>query len=795
MQDKKISQSISSIFFGHFCVICLFIGLSLPVFSQPVKALTDKQTEQLGLLSKNSTQELVYIQTSKGIYEPLEDLWFKAYLLDSHTFAPSSLSQTLYLQLLNENTKQVVWQEKYEVQNGFVDGHVFLQDTLSVGDYFLSAYSRYSFFGDNTEMKAVRRIQIRKELKANYDGWKEPVSLSVSKKKGSIQFTTFPEGGDLVSGVHSNLAFKAVNTDAMPCDIQGTLFEDTLPLVKFKSSHAGMGSLEFTPFAGRKYQIRLSEPKTDSVFLLPLVNPEGISMRLISRDKEFLEFIVSQSSSLQKRTVYLRGQIRGVVYCIASGVLNNELRIKIPLKEFTYQGIAEFTLFTDSLIPIAERLVYVNPGKKLYIETQLNKERYETKEKATLKITVKDENGEPAAANLGVCVYDKLYQNPVDPVNILTHCYLISQIRGKIYDPAYYFDSKNEDMEEALDLLLLTQGWRRYVWSGSALKGSVKEKQQVILDGVEGELHATKNLKKAQSVQQILMAFYPGKNGNNDLIIADSAGRFMVTPEHLKTGQGSYVYFKPMMPDDYVPRISLSDPFQTINKIRKTKEMSYPLPGPIVIIKEDVPIDPYVEGHKIIKIPEITVYGHGSGVFRDKYIGQLDSVAKLNFMPNDYVCPSGYLNCPVHEHYKNNTLPVEGKLYKKYIGFKWNENGSYSPGATVTVEYHYPKFTEEELLKMNNLSRVKAYYIHREFYQPNYDKATGQELMDDFRNTLLWRPLVTSDKKGEATLEFFCSDINTRFLGSIEGVSGEGLLGIESFEFAVLKPKPIKSVK
>ena len=114
---------------------------------------------------------------------------------------------------------------------------------------------------------------------------------------------------------------------------------------------------------------------------------------------------------LQKRTVYLRGHIRGIVCCIARGELINELKIKIPLKEFPFQGIAEFTLFDDNLTPLAERLVYVNPDKKLFITTELNKTRYETKGKATLKITVKDENGQPVAANLGVSIYDKLYQN------------------------------------------------------------------------------------------------------------------------------------------------------------------------------------------------------------------------------------------------------------------------------------------------------------------------------------------------------------------------------------------------
>jgi len=164
---------------------------------------------------------------------------------------------------------------------------------------------------------------------------------------------------------------------------------------------------------------------------------------------------------------------------------------------------------------------------------------------------VKDENGQPVRANLGVQVYDKLYQNSADPENILTHCYLTSQLKGKIYDPGYYFDPKNEDRNEALDLLLLTQGWRRYVWSEPGLKERGNAKQQIIFDGVEGEVHATKKQKKAQAGPQLVKVFNPGKNKNMDIIVADSAGKFMVTPNHLKTWQGGYVYLKPLAPDEF----------------------------------------------------------------------------------------------------------------------------------------------------------------------------------------------------------------------------------------------------
>jgi hypothetical protein len=422
----------------------------------------------------------------------------------------------------------------------------------------LEAFTQHSVYGDSTEMKALRRILVRKDMKTP-----PPVTVDTNKitnsvsKPRRIQFSTFPEGGNLVTGIQSRLAFKAVNTDGNPIDVTGTLFGETTALLKFKSTHAGMGSLDFTPLAGKKYHIRLSEPATDSIFLLPEPVPEGITMRLAARDKENIEFVVSQSPGLNERNVYLRVQSKGIVYCLASGVLTKELVIKIPMKEFPWQGIAECTLFKDSFVPVAERLVYIKPEKKLTIETKTDKVRYETRDKVTLKITVKDESGQPVKANLGISVFDKLYQNLKDPNNILTHCLLSSQLKGRVYDPAYYFDNKNEDREEALDLLLMTQGWRRYVWSEPALKSYNNPKQELIFDGIKGEVHTKNKQRKTQAEQYYVTVINPEKNETASSIKADTTGVFFVSPKQLKIWQGGYVYLKPSA--DKL-RISLSDP-------------------------------------------------------------------------------------------------------------------------------------------------------------------------------------------------------------------------------------------
>lgn len=791
-KDTKSTRRVK-----FFLSLTISFLLALPCFPQPGALVMEKLANRLNALTQKSPAELAYIQTSKGIYETGEDLWFKVYLLDAHYFVPSALSRTLYLQMVKENTNRVVWQEKYEIKNGFADGHVFLRDSLSEGDYLLEAYTGHSFFNDSTAFYATRKITLRKNM-APRPAVTAGLNRVFYKKGDPIQFGMFPEGGNLVAGLPSNLAFKAVNIDGNPLEVAGALFEDNIPLLEFKSTHAGMGSLYFTPLAGKRYHIRLSEPAIDSTFLLPGVYPEGVALRLDGQDKEYLRFIVSQSPGRKKAAVYLRGQLRGVVCCMATGVLNKELKIKIPLKEFPGQGIAGFTLFDENQVPLAERLVYVNPDKNLYLEAKLSKDKYETRQKVTLKIKVTDQNGQPVVANLGVSVYDKLYQNQRDPKTILTHCYLSSQLKGKIYDPAWYFDSRNKGRVEALDLLLLTQGWRRYVWDEENLKAYEKASQPVIFDGTEGEVHATKKQKKAQAMQQIVLAFNPGENDNKDFIPADSAGRFRVAPVHLKTWQGGYVYLKPLAPSEFEPRISLTDPFQTINAIRKLKEINYPLPNCADTTKE-MAAHPYVVGPlNEIELGEVTVTGKKINPFRDKYMGHLDSIAKLD-LNNVWVCKHGYLENykEGYSHECNDTTrakPIEGKSYRviryEYIG---REDGKkIVTGLEENVEYHYPKFTEEQLLKMNNLSRVKAYYRHREFYQPNYDKPTADYFSPDSRNTLLWAPSVVTNEKGEATFEFFCSDINTAFVGKIEGISGEGLLGAKDIEFTVLKMKPFK---
>ena len=127
----------------------IFLGIvffTLSIYSQTTPIATDLLTKQLQNSSNYKASESIYLQTSKDIYETREDLWFKAYVLESKYLIPSNKSKTLFVQLLQDNSNTPVWEEKYEIENGFVNGHLFLQDTIKPGDYTLAAYSSNSFY-------------------------------------------------------------------------------------------------------------------------------------------------------------------------------------------------------------------------------------------------------------------------------------------------------------------------------------------------------------------------------------------------------------------------------------------------------------------------------------------------------------------------------------------------------------------------------------------------------------------------------------------------------------------------
>ncbi|MBP6759920.1 MAG: hypothetical protein KA133_11765, partial [Flavobacterium sp.] len=743
-------------------------------------AIPDSLTKQLQVLPKNSVSDLVYLQTSKSIYETEEDLWFKGYVLDAQYFYPSRQSKTLFVQLIEDKTDQVVWEKKYEIENGFVDGHLFLKSELTEGMYTLAAYSFHSVDSNAKEFYAAKKLEIQKTIKRK-------TTVAPIQKDSIVLFTTYPEGGKLVSGIESTLAFKAVNSKGLPVEVLGTLFENNVPLIPFKSSHAGMGGFDFKPDVNKKYHIQLTELASDKMYDIATIEPSGKAIHLLGNTKEAVFFKIAQSDGLKEETVYLRLQMRGIVYGMVTDLLKKELICKIPLNGVP-QGIAEVTLFDKNAIPLAERLVYVNQDHKLTIKTELNQSGFATRDKANLKIKVTDEKGQPIVAHLGVSVYEGLYQNKQDSKSIESHYLLSTQLKGNIYDPAYYFNEQNKDRKQALNLLMLTQGWRNYVWNEGNLKLQGNS-LPIVFEEMEGKVRLMnpndtvlgkirnysksrmEAIRKTREIKKKGIFIMSGdESKGKNFIMTDTTGRFTVGPKELKKGEGGNTYFqlitRKLINDAPEPKylINVMDvSFEEINKQRKDKAILYPMPK--IEKPNEKAAAPLMDRITINKLREVVISSKKK--YRDKFIGKLDSLARLK----DYVCRFNILNCLNHMGEYDNRKPREGQIYEGAGG----------------IPYHYGDRTEAELLARLNVAKLEGYYGKKVFYETVYDEVTITDSLPDFRNTLFWKSDIITDKDGEANVDFFCSDINSLFIGNIEGVSGNGLLGVDNFEFKVGK--------
>ena len=736
----------------------------------------DQLAVRLNAHTESQLEASVYLRTIKDIYESMEDLWFKAYLLDAQFITPFHLDKALYVTLVKKNTDSVVWEEKYPIKDGMVDGHIYLDNSLPEGDYILSAYSAHSFYRERP-FYALRTIKLIRQTSSLLKKNIADTSINAHQQQ-KLQFSILPEGGQIVSGVKNRIAFKAVGENGEPVDVSGKLFQGEITINEFRSIHAGMGSFYFTPVPGAQYHIRLDAPKTDTLYPLPLIKDKGLAIHLLRREKDTLVFKIFQSYASVAQSIFLRLQIRGRVQVIASGVLKDSLQLKIPTTN-SPQGIAEVTLFDQVMRPLAERLVYLNPDKSLNITTTLSKAMYKTREKVSLQIKTSDKDGRPVQASIGVNVYDKLYHNLEDAQDILTHYYLSTQLKGKIYDPGYYFNNTNKDRNEALDVLLLTQGWRCYLWNEDELK-KIKNRKQIFTDSIRGRLMAV-NAKRNKPKVQVLVAFSTDEHEKRT-VFTDNMGGFVLAPEDFVKGRWSYLQRLDPSKEEYT--VYVEDQFKAIREISKKIQNNYPLGRKAITEKkDDIPAGRISMG--TINLNEVSVVAKKHGVFRDKYIGRLDSLAKLDGN-TDFVSPnSNWLNVPVGT---TGTRPVEGQKYTIWTGnnpVPTSVPFSFGTGDFKEIIYHYPKFTEDELLKKFKLTRIKGYYEKREFYQPDYDKEPNS--LPDYRNTLLWAPDVVTDKNGQATLEFYCSDINSSFQGIIEGVGGEGLLGKNEFHFNAVK--------
>ena len=722
------------------------------------------------------TPDMLYIFPNKDIYETGEDMWFKAYLMDKQTLVLSDRSQTLYL-LLRSETGEVVWHEKYPLTAGRGDGHIYIGDTWRLGEYYMEGYTRSSFTTDTTTAIRPRRIRVVDRVTQMDSISLEAIRRdSIERQTTKHRFDMFPEGGNLIDGINTVVAFKATYGNGFPEEISGKVMEDGREITTIRSLHDGMGMFAITPRWGKDYKVLLSDGRT---YPLPAIERTGIGLRVLRNNNSGITIVVSASDTIARPFTVLT-KIRGMLCCTAKGVVKGQQIVRMSKERFPTQGIAEITLTVgDAQIPVAERLVYVNPTQRLNITAHADHQQYNRRDEGKVCLQVTDSASQPLKAELAVSIFDKAYLYQPGHENILSHCYLSEEIRGNIFNPAYYFDERNDDRLQALNLLLMTQGWRRYVWDKEPTQG-----KEILSDGVSG--------KDLIARTQFIQVFSP--QSDTCLVMTDSIGRFEISPVMMDAMRGN-IYLKPMVKSPK-PKLSLISPFDSISYHQQGRPRYLPQNHIFKIANGERDI---TNAFGTVVLKDIYVTAKRRSPYRDKVTGYLDSLAIM--ASGEWVCKHGgqmYLNdyhgyshhpegCPITIYSEKRIVPKRGQIYGLIKYEPVGPNGAWIWTEEKQIMYTGPQYSEEDLLKQHGMSKAQGYYPRREFYEPDtFDLSSPTP---DPRNSLQWKPAILTDEEGKAEITFTASDVNTEFIGIIEAIDGTGLMGCHTFTFRILRNK------
>ncbi|MBK7667293.1 MAG: hypothetical protein IPJ32_08070 [Sphingobacteriaceae bacterium] len=326
---------------------------------------------------------------------------------------------------------------------------------------------------DENGMRYIK-FNLPKELKTNdgllnimidYNGSTESISRSIPIILNKVEFTMFPEGGDLVCGLDNNVAFTALNEFGKPADVEGVvLTEKGSKVASFSSFHQGMGAFKFNPQTGETYHVKITKPEgITEIFKLPSVLERGYVLNI---DNSKLGEVAVNINTTETEKLAIVAQVRGkLYYSTLIDAKPGSNKFIFSTDEFPI-GVSQITLFDSKGIARAERLAFVNKHKQLNISVDTEKEKYLPREKVKMTLTVKDERGLPMPANLSMAVVnDQLLSFADDKSgNILSQLLLQQDINKKIEEPAFYFNNKEPKADKALDYVMMTAGWRRFSW-------------------------------------------------------------------------------------------------------------------------------------------------------------------------------------------------------------------------------------------------------------------------------------------------------------------------------------------
>lgn len=816
-------------------------------------------------------QEKLYAQTDRAEYVVGDTIWVRNHLVSAAGHVPTYASRYIYVELADPMGQIVSCNMMRQDIDGAIYGYVPTSTDMPSGQYLLRAYTKY--MADNTPGYLFQRplrlhntmenavcietevrsgtlrlyvkdpktgraihngdVQIKSNdgevaFTGNTDTGINIHTIDVGSKhnwllvrignyeeyvpinRGSIDLQVMPEGGHMVMGQFCRVAYKAVERNGMGLDMAAVVTDnDGNVVAESSATHRGMGMFCIIPQPGRSYtlactsadgrtaKVQLPDAQTDAPTLSVTQNSGNIIARAL--------FPVNCS---QDNTLWLVAQ-QGGCPLYADKMERDAVSFN---RDMFSDGIVHFVLADSDMNIISERMVFVWNGTHVYRSNSALTGRAETQHSHFVTLSLPD----TLNASCAVSITDAADVH-ADTVQDIVSALLLSQdLRGNIENPVWYFADRGRTGQ--LDLLMMTQGWRRYDIA-KVLRGGIYNpiSQPETSMRISGKATSTVSSKGKKNV---MVTMSSTRGGIAETATTDDRGRFAFegfelpdSTSYMVVGRSAKGSSNIVLLMDSVAYPSLTHELPTVPGIRATDNADA-----LQRASDRIAIS---SGGRTAFLPEVTVLARYTPKTEYESLAKINGLSiKENALKDEgnkslldilkTMVQTGvsysfaqmwffYRNCPVG-------LIIDETTWLRSTGEKTDDSITYNILSTVLSGIRARDTKQIDIIKghavgtllgmasYDNFSmdrcviaittnggtslthcdvaalRPLGYQRPAAFYNPKYETPEDYAL----RQTVYWHPTLLI-KDGKASLRFLDNGAK-RYRVTVEGVDSKGTL-------------------
>lgn len=801
----------------------LFVSIQKNAFSQSGKTDFNNVLSHIESLRKNRPVENIYIHFDKPYYAAGDTIYFKTYVTMNELHKPTPLSEVVHIDFITPQNR-IINSVRLKLKQGTAYADFELPDSLQAGIYHVRAYTRWmlnegntSFFNQMIPIGSIKQRSQKVDLSAG----------QLRSDKPDIRF--FPEGGELLTGVESKVAFKAIGTNGLGIKAKGTVVDnDGKEITRFQSAHLGMGFFYLKPEEGKSYSAKLIYGDgSNAITDLPKANQKGMMLSVDNESPDTAIINVLATKDYLKE--HLNEDITLLIYSggspsMAQAKLNSEnIDFAIDKKRLR-SGIMRITLFSSQSEPMSERLVFIMNQDQVNLQVKSEKPVYDKRGKVNISLNAGGQMKTPVQGDFSVSVVneDIINANENKESTIFSNLLLCTELNGYVEQPNYYFINSGDDVAANLDILMLTQGYRHFLWkqimSDSLAPLQYKAERFLQIQGFVRTLSG-----KPVKNEKVTLSDPAGK-GPELKEITDTAGRFIFKNlEFIDTAHFTITAAKstsrillssnpsPIVnkedehelstdPDSlmiaYLKIMAIDQEFRAAKTVKVLNEVT------VTAKKKDIPY--YTENLAGVAFANQTLHGNeikGDGILSNQLMGRLHGVTFVNggiptldvnvnsmqsgSRPMMLVVDGVEMSPPnINEINSDEIETIEVLSLGNTNNYFASGDGG---GGVLVITTKNPREIEVDNSSDANALQVSVmgFYKAREFYSPKYEAADTSNTGQDLRTTVFWKPDVITDKDGNASFNFYNSDIKGIYRVVVEGIDENGDIGRQVYRYRV----------